>query len=585
MILTMNIPSPTDSDKTRLFPDQSPPPPDKVFELGLVLGGTVSSGAFTAGVLDFLVEALDALDSAQAIKDPDAPDTRVVLKVVGGASGGGVNAAILGRLIPYSFPHIVEPNPATHTQNPFFDIWVNTLDISGMLSCDDINEKKGLPSVLNSSPIDAAANIMVQFVANPYGVSHPSPFRQWVDPTLTMFLTLTNLRGVPYTIDFNGGALHDPKLKQPFVNHGDYVRFELDTRPDVTLPIREDAFGVSLWREGEGFVDWEKVSTFGIATGAFPIGFKVRDLSRPMAHYAYRTVVAPSENGQSQIRWLTPSWDDLRDPEGMLPDTYSFPCVDGGAINNAPVELVRTAMAGMLSHNERKGTLARRAVLLVDPFAEGVNLGPESISNVESVLAPFVFGMVGECRYDSADLALAADENIFSRFMITARRGEYVGTDALATGGLAAFQGFLCRDFREHDFLLGRRNAYEFLKDKFAFPPENPLFQTWTEKQIEQNTVIGEGGARFIRALPLLGSAALIPPVPVWPAGKLDVENTLREPLKKRVEAVLATIENHDISSNIFIHAYLWPAIAFLRSGLTDRILKAIKDSLKKSKL
>lgn len=581
----MNIPKLTDADKQRLFPDQLPPPPENVFELGLVLGGTVSSGAFTAGVLDYLVQALDALDGAQGAGDSNAPDTRVVLKVVGGASGGGVNAAILGRLIPYSFPPIAEPNSATHTGNPFFDVWVNTLDISGMLSCDDLHPKMGLTSVLNSSPIDKAANLLVQFVGNPYGMSHSTPFRRWLDPTLTMFLTLTNLRGIPYTVDFNGGAWHDPRLKQPFVNHGDYVRFELDTRPNVETPVREDAFGVSLWREGDGFIDWEKVATFSIATGAFPIGFKARDLSRPISHYAYRVVVVPSDVGLSQLSRLTPSWDDLRDAKGDLPDSYAFSCVDGGAINNSPVELVRSAIAGTLSHNPRDGAVARRAVLLVDPFAQSAQLGPLSISNVESVVAPFVLGMVGECRYESADLILAADENIFSRFMITARRGEYIGTEALATGGLAAFQGFLCRDFREHDFLLGRRNAYEFLKDRFAFPPENPLFNSWTKDQLDQNTVLGEDGRRFIRALPLLGSAAFPPKIPDWPAGKLNPEKALREPIRQRIDAVLSVVENHDISSNIFIHAYLWPAIAFLRSGLTDRILKAIDETLKKTKL
>ena len=36
----------------------NPAVPDGTFELGLVLGGTVSAGAYTAGALDFLIEAL-----------------------------------------------------------------------------------------------------------------------------------------------------------------------------------------------------------------------------------------------------------------------------------------------------------------------------------------------------------------------------------------------------------------------------------------------------------------------------------------------------------------------------------------------
>ena len=33
---------------------------DRAFELGLVMAGAISAGAYTAGVLDFLFEALDA---------------------------------------------------------------------------------------------------------------------------------------------------------------------------------------------------------------------------------------------------------------------------------------------------------------------------------------------------------------------------------------------------------------------------------------------------------------------------------------------------------------------------------------------
>jgi predicted patatin/cPLA2 family phospholipase len=43
-----------------LFPAVIPDPPPGTFELGLVLGGTVSAGAYTAGALDFLLQALEA---------------------------------------------------------------------------------------------------------------------------------------------------------------------------------------------------------------------------------------------------------------------------------------------------------------------------------------------------------------------------------------------------------------------------------------------------------------------------------------------------------------------------------------------
>jgi hypothetical protein len=42
-----------------------PLPSPGVCEIGLVLAGAVSAGAYTAGVIDFLIEALDAWEGAQ----------------------------------------------------------------------------------------------------------------------------------------------------------------------------------------------------------------------------------------------------------------------------------------------------------------------------------------------------------------------------------------------------------------------------------------------------------------------------------------------------------------------------------------
>jgi hypothetical protein len=59
------------------------------------MSGAISAGAYTAGVLDFLVEALDAWEDARNGPEGDgAPNHRVGLKVMSGASAGGITAAI-----------------------------------------------------------------------------------------------------------------------------------------------------------------------------------------------------------------------------------------------------------------------------------------------------------------------------------------------------------------------------------------------------------------------------------------------------------------------------------------------------------
>ncbi len=54
------------------------------FLLGVTMAGAVSAGAYTAGVLDFLLRALDAhndrCDPNASLDDMDVPRHRVVLK-------------------------------------------------------------------------------------------------------------------------------------------------------------------------------------------------------------------------------------------------------------------------------------------------------------------------------------------------------------------------------------------------------------------------------------------------------------------------------------------------------------------------
>jgi len=44
---------------------------DKEFQIGLTMSGAISAGAYTAGVIDFLAEALDAWEDARSGPDGD----------------------------------------------------------------------------------------------------------------------------------------------------------------------------------------------------------------------------------------------------------------------------------------------------------------------------------------------------------------------------------------------------------------------------------------------------------------------------------------------------------------------------------
>src|ERR1700680_1414290 len=127
------------------FPLQTPPPQPDVFEIGLVMGGTVSAGAYSAGLLDYLIEALDAWTVAKGAGD--APNHRVVIKIVSGTSGGGVLAVLLARALGFAFPPYKTGLPPDQLKkNPLYDLWVNQIDIRDLLQTTDLDANQQISS-------------------------------------------------------------------------------------------------------------------------------------------------------------------------------------------------------------------------------------------------------------------------------------------------------------------------------------------------------------------------------------------------------------------------------------------------------
>ncbi len=66
--------------------------PDSVFNIGFALSGAISAGAYTAGVLDYFFQALDAWERARG--EPGVPTHRAAVQVVTGASAGAITGAL-----------------------------------------------------------------------------------------------------------------------------------------------------------------------------------------------------------------------------------------------------------------------------------------------------------------------------------------------------------------------------------------------------------------------------------------------------------------------------------------------------------
>ena len=161
---------------------------------------------------------------------------------------------------------------------------------------------------------------------------------------------------------------------------------------------------------------------------------------------------------------------------------YDYVSVDGGTYNNEPFELARRALAGDAYRNNRDGGTADRAVLMVDPFPDPVDIRVPYAPTIDlpSVAKGLLGAFVQQARFKPEELALAAAPDVFSRFLIApigeGRPGEAPPASPMASACLSGFGGFLSEAFRHHDFQLGRRNCQQFLQRHFALYPENPIF-------------------------------------------------------------------------------------------------------------
>ncbi len=554
---------PTSEEIARWF-STAPDAPAQTFEIALVLGGTVSAGGYTAGALDFLIEALDNW-TEQKSRDPTAPQHNVVLRVITGTSGGGVNAAIMARALNFDFQPVGQATRLSSGKsgNPFYDVWVNTLHLDGFLDTSDL--KTGFGSVLNGGPIDKGTSDIIAFTGR--GVKQ----RAWIGTPLRTILTLTNIHGIPFKLEF------DNDRSETYVDHADYIRYAIDYAGQQGAEYRPDE--LTLGFNGSAAPqasNWNDFGQFACATAAFPIGFPARELSRPTDHYCYRVVARPDENGQKTAFRLMPDWPTLiASGDANIRQKYGFVAVDGGTTDNEPIELGRTALCGLLGNNPRSPDQANRAVVLIDPFAGEATLGPSKIGAFTATAGGVLNSLLDQTRYDTSDLQLAANPNVYSRFMITPVRGNAVGSSAIASAGLSAFIGFASPDFMRYDYLLGRKNCQDFLSKTFVLSEKNAKVfdKPWTAAQKEKYAKEAPEGMQPI--IPLVGSAAFPQNLDPWPAGKLDPE-TYRGAIEERFSAIA-----NQVVPTIWGRLGGWS----LKSSAADFVIKAMKAYLESARL
>jgi hypothetical protein len=181
------------------------PGPDTPFEIGLVMAGAISAGAYTAGVVDFLIEALDEweMEKQFAREHPDYPKARecpmheVKLRVIAGASAGGMTAGLAAGMLGMDYQSVTAQPPPDRPASPLnnnpYRSWVNTVDIDPLLGVRDLASDRDRPvqSVLDSS-------ILLDIADNAFRYDNPDARaeRPYVADPLHVLLTVTR---APFT--------------------------------------------------------------------------------------------------------------------------------------------------------------------------------------------------------------------------------------------------------------------------------------------------------------------------------------------------------------------------------------------------
>ena len=184
--------------------------------------------------------------------------------------------------------------------------------------------------------------------------------RPWIgrgsDPSLRVRLTLTNLRGAPYSFPLFGS---DTNETYGMLNHGDYFDFAVGRTSTLAAGAEPGATPLDVTNLAQE--EWDVYRTTALATGAFPVGLAPRIISRTDTAFYREAQTFGYEDSltQNSVRSRpTPASTKrpIRSSRWM-----------GASSTMRPLSL-RGAISPAAHHNERSGDGAGKAVLLIAPF-------------------------------------------------------------------------------------------------------------------------------------------------------------------------------------------------------------------------
>ncbi|MBC8756534.1 hypothetical protein H2O64_17815 [Kordia sp. YSTF-M3] len=562
----------------------------KKFKICITMAGAVSAGAYTAGVIDYLLESLDLWEKAKLRNttlgkehpeyDDSIPMHDVELEVLSGASAGGITGTLTVLSLLNKEHRFVNKDNPTGEDNVFYQSWVKMADtdteksLMKLLNVDDLKDGEYPESLLNVAPIEIIAD-------NALKTNDHVAFPKYVSKSLDLVLTTTNLRGLNFNIDFKDSD-------SVITNHGGFFRYKIENEDfEAGIPKDKDSLYFVLDLKDSTHVNYLKDAT--LSTSAFPIGLKSRKITIAQEYVArYPKYLFDRSEGIKV---------DLKKD-----DVYTFNSVDGGLINNEPFGI---CMKVLLEKNPEIKEKDNYAIIMVDPFPNQDHDADvyDAKSDIISIAKGMFKALRNQVMFNQDGIFEALSLSNRTKFLVEPKRKQHSAKGIirsqkdLASSPLSGFGGFLDESFREHDFHLGRKNCQSFLRYYFAVENENiaKRFGAEVTETTKNRFCYGDKDdvhkvpkyfpiipdIRVLRAIDrkydteTFGVDAELP-YPTYPKFSMETfETTYKKPIQKRIRKIVQSFTKN----RFYTFAFRLLGQRKVYRMVRDTIEKSLKDS------
>ena len=479
--------------------------------LAITISGAVSLGSYEAGVLYEIIHAI-----GQHNQDPATTEAeKIFIDVLTGASAGGMTATIAAQKLAFEAGALTGAH-----DNCFYRPWVADVSIDGLLAMQASDDPT--KSILSSQHV---VDISKRYLTQRYQ-SHVDPVRDTHPasaPLIRLGLALSNLNGIDYGLAIKPDKPDGTPNKFIYTRHQDelvtWIEADKPAIDDLEAfwePLRNAAIScgafafafrvVDVHRDASEFADRTNLETHIAPNQSFaytdggtfqnePLGL-AKNLVDEIDHhldvanrfYLYVSPGAKTSTANSDfnagkanyretaLRLVASIFD-----QGRFQDWITAEHVNDkvALFNERAAELAKTLLDGSLKPGDLKPATAALLPLL---FA----------GNPDETLTDARKRVATQFQLEYADLSkkdgqAAPDTSVADIFVDTlltletaanlATRDEMViygitaDNSELASSELFAFAGFFDRQYREHDYEVGRKKAQEFLKNPDKLGP------------------------------------------------------------------------------------------------------------------